>query len=111
MGQQEENSTAGREGKVQADRPINTSTSSLQIALTNTVVGPLGASAQVQLQSSPAPGPGTTSLSLTTQGLLPGQYELKVVRRSDGAILPVAIIAISDPTLTPDKQANDSKKQ
>jgi hypothetical protein len=111
MGQQEENSTAVRAGKVQADQPINTNPSSLQIALTNTVVGPMGASAQAQLQSSHEPSPGTTSVSLRTQGLWPGHYELRVVRRSDGAIVPVAVIAISDPTLAPDKQANDSKKQ
>lgn len=73
------------------------------IVLTNTAAAPASAKGTAELQ------PGLVSLN--TQGLSPGRYDLVAVKKSDGSALPLGVLTISDPTLSPDREANDSKKE
>lgn len=99
------------DARVRAEPNQATNVFDLKVVLTNTGVGPMGASAQAELATNQGTSPRTGSVSLSTQGLLPGHYELNVVTKSNRTVLPVGVIAISDPTASPDKQANDSKKE
>jgi hypothetical protein len=51
---------------------------------------------------------GTLALHLSNLG--PGRYELQTVRRL-GGVDHLGMIVIVDPTLSPDRQANDNKKE
>jgi hypothetical protein len=51
---------------------------------------------------------GTLMLHLSNLG--PGRYELQAVRRPD-AVEHLGMIVIVDPTLAPDRQASDNKKE
>jgi hypothetical protein len=68
-----------------------------------TAIAPPGANGAVQVNGR--------TLKLHVAHLGPGTYDLKFVRRSDQLSEPLGTITIEDPTLGPDRQANDNRKE
>ncbi|HWH68911.1 MAG TPA: hypothetical protein VNT26_05970, partial [Candidatus Sulfotelmatobacter sp.] len=64
-----------------------------QTDLIATPAAPTGARGMVEL--------GAVTLSLEIERLTPGLYQLGVVKKADGAWVPVGVIAVSNPTLGP----------
>ena len=72
-------------------------------ALKATAIAPAEANGRAELK------PGGISLHLSHLG--PGRYDLEGVRHPDGTHQRLGTITIVDPTLSPDRQANDNKKE
>jgi hypothetical protein len=66
-------------------------------------VAPAGASGYALLK-----GP---TMSLHVSQLGPGKYEVVAISREGHLPYPLGVIAITDPTSTPSRQANDNKKE
>jgi hypothetical protein len=87
----------------------NTSTTNGQVLnrtsflLKPTAIAPAGAAGSAEVK------PGGISLHLSQLG--PGRYDLEGVTHLDGTNERLGTITIVDPTLSPDRQANDNKKE
>jgi hypothetical protein len=81
------------------------------IILTNTGAGGVGASGVVRFQGGNGDGSEPSVLTVNIQGLASGHYELKGLRKSDGGLMVLGVLAIGDPTLQPDRETNSNKKE
>lgn len=74
------------------------------ITLTNTPAAPLNAGGSAELKHSAV-------LSLNIHGLNPGSFRVLAVRKSDHSIVQVGMLALGNPTVVPDEQANEDQRQ
>ncbi len=56
-------------------------------------------------------GGAGAALVATLRGLGPGSYTLDVVRKSDGSVVTLGKVVVTDPTAGPDREANDDVKE
>jgi hypothetical protein len=77
------------------------------VPLKPTAAAPAKASGVAAFQQG---GAGAT-LVATLRGLGPGSYTLDVIRKSDGSIVTLGTIVVTDPTAGPDREANDDVKE
>jgi hypothetical protein len=81
----------------------NTQPVAISFVLKPTAIAPEGASGSAELKGG--------ELSFHLSHLEPGKYETVVVSRSGGVPYRAGVIEIIDPTSSPDRQANDNKKE
>ncbi len=92
-----------------ADGSASGGTSTISFSLTNTPAAPLAARGSAELQTSSLSVTNSPTLSLSTQGLLPGTYNIYAERRSDGVFVFLGAVTVRDPAASPDAEAGDSK--
>ena len=85
------------------DASSNKQPVSISFLLKPTAIAPEGASGSAELKG------GKLSFHLSHLG--PGKYETVVFSRSGGVPYRLGVIDIIDPTGSPDRQANDNKKE
>ena len=81
----------------------NKQPASITFVLKPPAIAPEGASGSAELKGG--------KLSFHLSHLEPGKYETVVVSRSEGVPYRLGVIEIVDPTSSPDRQANDNKKE
>lgn len=75
----------------------------LAVNLKPTAIAPLRASGFAELRDH--------SVRLRLSHLQPGIYQVVIDRRADGLVEPLGTVTIVDPTLGPDRQANEDTKE
>jgi hypothetical protein len=74
------------------------------VALRPTAGAPAGAKGSIEAF-------GADSLSLKTQGLRPGVYELRAVEKTEGDSVFLGLLSVSDPRLGPERQAGVDRQE
>lgn len=77
--------------------------SAFSVTLKPTSIAPAGTSGTLELKGR--------TLLLHLSHLNPGHYDLQIVKRSDGTFETLGRFTIADPTLGPDRQTTDNKKE
>ncbi|PWU16155.1 MAG: hypothetical protein C5B50_14030 [Verrucomicrobia bacterium] len=71
-------------------------------ALRPTTAAPAAANGSVQTL-------GSAILSIQTESLTPGTYQVTAITRTDGSTIFLGLISVQDPTAQPEREAGDSR--
>lgn len=82
-----------------------------RLTLSRTAVAPFGAEGSVTLQFSNSPTGTQLVIEVETQGLTPGKYRLEYAEVPNGLWGELGFITITDPDVTPDLEAGDSRHE